>query len=163
MEWMGGRGKKLATNLTHDGQNIGMKIVCLVIMHPVTTLLFVCRFRQKIAPCVLNYPPYSPDLVPCDFTSFPVLKMKLKECYFNDISTTQTASACGLGAIPKSELKQSFESLLNGCNKCIEAGRDYIELKTKINNNFLFLLISSCRPSLKKFFNAPYTFGTYKN
>ena len=61
--------------------------------------------------CVLNHPPYSPDLAPCDFSLFP--KLKLKGCFFNDISIIKTAITRALEAIPQNELEHALKSLLN--------------------------------------------------
>ena len=74
---------------------------------------------------MLNHPTYSPDLVPCDSSLFPTLK--LKGCFFNDISIIKTATTQALEAIPQNELEHAFESLLNRCNKCIETGGEYFE------------------------------------
>ena len=68
---------------------------------------------------------YSPDLAPCDFCLFP--KLKLNGCFFNDISTIETATTRELEVIPQNKLEHAFESLLNRCNKCIETGREYFE------------------------------------
>ncbi|KAG5324374.1 SETMR methyltransferase, partial [Acromyrmex heyeri] len=76
---------------------------------------------------VLNHPPYSPDLASCDFSLFPKLKLKLKGRFFDDIPTIQSASTQALEAIPQTELEHAFESLLNRCNKCIEARGEYFE------------------------------------
>lgn len=91
------------------------------------TALIVRHFLARNQVCVLNHPPYSPDLAPCDFSLFPKLKFKLKGCFFDDISTIQTASTRALEAIPINELEHAFESLLNRCNKCIESGGEYFE------------------------------------
>jgi [histone H3]-lysine36 N-dimethyltransferase SETMAR len=89
--------------------------------------IIVCRYLAKHNVCVLNHPPYSPDLAPCDFSLFPKIKMKLKGCYFEDVPTIQTASTRVLEEIQQHELEQAFQSLLNRCNRCIEARGDYFE------------------------------------
>lgn len=94
---------------------------------PSHTALIVRQFLARNQVCVLNHPPYSPDLAPCDFSLFPKLKLKLKGCFFDDIPTIQAASTRALEAIPQNELEQAFESLLNRCNKCIESGGKYFE------------------------------------
>ncbi|UYV68744.1 hypothetical protein LAZ67_6000635 [Cordylochernes scorpioides] len=38
--------------------------------------LIVRRFLAKNNVCVLNHPPYSPDLAPCDFYLFPKIKLR---------------------------------------------------------------------------------------
>ncbi|KAG5334867.1 MOS1T transposase, partial [Acromyrmex charruanus] len=73
-----------------------------------------CLARNRVS--VLNHPPYSPDLAPCDFSLFRKLKLKLKGRFFDDLE-----------AIPQTELEHAFESLLNRCNNCIEARGEYFE------------------------------------
>ncbi|EGI71101.1 Mariner Mos1 transposase [Acromyrmex echinatior] len=94
---------------------------------PSHTSLIVRQCLARNCVSVLNHPPYSPDLTPCDFSLFPKLKLKLKECFFDDIPTIQSASTQALEAIPQTELEYAFESLLNRCNKCIEARGEYFE------------------------------------
>ena len=98
---------------------------------PSHTSIIVRQFMARNQVCVLNHPPYSPDLAPCDFSLFPKLKLKLKGCFFNDISTIETAATRALEAIPQNELEHAFESLLNRCKKCIEIGGEYFEYKTQ--------------------------------
>ncbi|GFU21631.1 mariner Mos1 transposase [Trichonephila clavipes] len=88
---------------------------------PSHSTLVVTRFLAKNV-CVLNNLPYSPDLAPCDYSLFPKRNMKLKGCYFEDISTLQVASTHALQAIPQSDFQQAFDSLINRNNKYIEAG-----------------------------------------
>ena len=59
------------------------------------------------------------------FSLSPKLKLKLRGCFFNDISTIKTATTRELEAIPQNELEHAFESLLNRCYKCIETGGKY--------------------------------------
>jgi len=75
---------------------------------PSQNSLIVRRFLGKNRVCVLNHPPYSPDLAPCDFAFFPKLKMKLKRTYFEDVPTIQRSSTCVLETIQQSELEQAL-------------------------------------------------------
>jgi len=94
---------------------------------PSHNAIIVRQFLARNQVCVLNHPPYSPDLAPCDFSLFPKLKMKLKGCLFADIPTIQAASTRALDTISQKEMDHAFESLLNRCNKCIERNGDYFE------------------------------------
>ncbi|KAG5306281.1 SETMR methyltransferase, partial [Acromyrmex insinuator] len=82
-----------------------------------------CLARNRVS--VLNHPPYSS--APCNFSLFPKLKLKLKGRFFDNIPTIQSASTQAIEAIPQTELEHAFESLLNCCNKCIEARGEYFE------------------------------------
>ena len=75
--------------------------------------LFVIVRRNQV--CALNHPLYSPYLAPCNFSLFPKLKLKLKECFFNDISTIKTATTWAVESIPQNELEHVFE--LDVCKK----------------------------------------------
>jgi transposase len=48
---------------------------------------------------IVPHPPYSPDLVPCDFALFPKLKMKLKGRRFETVSDIQRESQAVLDSI----------------------------------------------------------------
>ena len=52
---------------------------------PSHTSLVVRQFLARNQACVLNHPPYSPDLAPCDFSLFPKLKLKLKGCFLKTL------------------------------------------------------------------------------
>ena len=58
--------------------------------------------QPKYQVCMLNHPPHTPDLPPSDFSLF--LKLKLKGCFLNDISTIKTATTRAPEAIPQNEL-----------------------------------------------------------
>ena len=68
-------------------------------------------FWQKTKCLVIPYPPYSPDLAPCDFFLFPKMKLKLKGRQFDTIEEIQAelqsawhSDRKGLpGSIPKME------------------------------------------------------------
>ncbi|GFX01838.1 hypothetical protein TNCV_370271 [Trichonephila clavipes] len=64
-----------------DGQNSSRisdrkQLVFVPRQSPSHTFLVVRRFLAKNNVCVLNPPPYSPDLAPCDYSLFPKLKMR---------------------------------------------------------------------------------------
>lgn len=109
---------------------------CLLHDNAPSNLLIVTQFLAK------SHSPYSPDLAPRDSFLFPKLKMPLKGCYFDDIETIQRAYTRALEAIQQIELKQSFKSLFNRCQKCIESEGDYFRInkKHKLKKNYLFLL-----------------------
>jgi hypothetical protein len=57
---------------------------------------------------IVPHPPYSPDSVPCDFTSFPKLKMKVKG-RFETLSDIQRESQAVLDSIKENEFRGAFE------------------------------------------------------
>lgn len=76
---------------------------------------------------MLDHPPYSPDLSPCDFFAFPKLKLTLKGCYFEDIETIQMAATKTLKEVSVKDYAESFQSLIRRCQRCIDAQGDYFE------------------------------------
>ena len=72
--------------------------------------------------CVLNHPPYSPDLSPCDYFPFPKLKLPLNGRLFEDVQDIQGAVTSTLRAIPQEDVQRSFQS-----TRCIDAEGMYFE------------------------------------
>ena len=76
---------------------------------------------------VLDHPPYSPDLSPCDFWLFPRLKEMLAGHRFE--------SHCGIGSavhqclqhIPKEDYRAAFLKWVDRCKMCVEADGAYFE------------------------------------
>ena len=76
---------------------------------------------------VLDHPPYSPDLFPCDFWLFPRLKEMLAGHRFE--------SRCGIGSavyqclqhIPKEDYRAAFWKCEDRCKMCVEADGAYFE------------------------------------
>ena len=74
---------------------------------------------------VLDHPPYSPDLSPCDFWLFPRLKEMLAGHHFE--------SRCGIGSavclqhIPKEDYRVAFWKWVDRCKMCVEADGAYFE------------------------------------
>ena len=76
---------------------------------------------------VLDHPPYSPYLSPCDFWLFPRLKEMLAGHHFE--------SRCGIGSavyqclqhIPKDDYRAAFQKWVDCCKMCVEADGAYFE------------------------------------
>jgi hypothetical protein len=62
---------------------------------------------------IVPHPPYSPDLVPCDFALFPKLKMKLKGRRFETVPGIQRESKAVLDSIKENDFYGSFEAWKN--------------------------------------------------
>ena len=76
---------------------------------------------------ILDHPPYSPDLSPCDFWLFPRLKEMLTGHRFE--------SRCGIGSaiyqylqhISKEDYRAVFRKWVDRCKMCVEADGAYFE------------------------------------
>ena len=75
---------------------------------------------------VIDHPPYSPDLSPCDLV-VPKTKGNAGRHHFE--------SRCGIGSavyqclqhIPKEDYRAAFWKLVDRCKMCVEADRAYFE------------------------------------
>ena len=70
------------------------------------------------------YPPYSPDLAPCDFCLFP----KLRGCRYETlIEEMKEAVTKVIDMLKQEDFHVVFQKLLERHNKCLAARRDYFE------------------------------------
>ena len=68
-------------------------------------------------------PPYSPDLLPCDFWLFP----KLIGCRYETIEKTKEAVTKVIDTLTQEDFHGALQKLLERYNKCIAVGGDYLE------------------------------------
>ena len=87
----------------------------------------VNEFLMKKQISVIDHPPYSPDLSPCDYFLFPKLKIAMKGAFYDDVPTIQSAVIQVLKNIPKTEFKKSMDKLVGRSKRCIESNGTYIE------------------------------------
>ena len=69
------------------------------------------------------YPPYSPDVAPCDFCLFP----KLRGCRYETIEEMKEAVMKVIDTLTQENFHGALQKLLERYNKCIAAGGDYFE------------------------------------
>jgi hypothetical protein len=84
-------------------------------------------FLAKNSSPVIQQPPFSPDLAPCNFWLFPQLKMLLKGKKFDDIETIQANMTKHLKKIPKNLYKKRFPTVAERLHKCIGVEGEYFE------------------------------------
>jgi len=85
------------------------------------------EFLARKNVCVLYHLPYSPDLSPCDYFLFPILKLPLTGHLFEDVQDIQAAVKSSLRSIPQEDVQRSFQSLLDRATRCIDAEGMYFE------------------------------------
>ena len=68
-------------------------------------------------------PPYSRDLAPCDFWSFP----KLRGCCYEIIEEIKEAVTKVIDTFPQEDFHGAFQNLLESYNKCIAGAGDSFE------------------------------------
>ena len=76
---------------------------------------------------VLHYPPYSPDLSPCDFFLFPRLKKMLSGNKYTSRSSLGSAVYQCLQQIPKEDCLSAFRDWVKTLQKCVSVEGEYFE------------------------------------
>ena len=76
-------------------------------------------------------------MVPCDFYLFGKLHLAMKGKRYADVDAIQKASTAILNAIPKVDLKKSFDNLLDRANRCIQTNKMFAK-----ENQFFFFIKS---------------------
>ena len=85
------------------------------------------EFLAKHSITVLPHPPYSPDLVPCDFFLFPMLKRPLKERRFEAIPEICANAIKKLKGIKKEAYLDCFLKWKHRWDKCVCWEGEYFE------------------------------------
>jgi histone-lysine N-methyltransferase SETMAR len=93
---------------------------------PAHDALRLREFLAKKSITKMDHPPYSPDLVPCDFWLFPKLKNALKRQGFADIPDIQS-NLMLLRSIPENDFQDSFRLWHHRLTKCIASQGEYFE------------------------------------
>ena len=86
------------------------------------------------------HPPYSPDVGPCDFWLFP----KLTGCRYETIEERKEAVTKVIDTLTQEDFHGAFQKLLERYNKCIAAGRDYLE------GDLCFMCVLSIKVSIRR-------------
>jgi histone-lysine N-methyltransferase SETMAR len=81
----------------------------------------------KMNATALPHPPYSPDLSPCDFWLFSVLKRHLKGFVFKDEQKMMDEANEFLTLIPQDELYRVFLNWIKRCCHVVHTGGEYID------------------------------------
>ena len=90
---------------------------------PVLNSIFAIDYLTKMGIKTVPRPPYSLDLAPSDFWLFP----KLRGCCYETIEEIKEAVRKVIDTLTLEDLIGAFQKLLEGYNKCIAAGGDYLE------------------------------------
>lgn len=94
---------------------------------PCHTALSVSQYLASKGIAVLQQPPYSPDMSPCDFFLFPRTKSVVKGTHFESITDIQAAVTRVLADIPVEAFQKCYEAWKTRWNRCIAAQGDYFE------------------------------------
>lgn len=89
--------------------------------------VLMCTFLMKNCITVLEHPPYSPDLAPCDFFLFPKLKDIMKGQHYKSVEDLQAAASQVLKEIPAEAFVASYDAWRKCMLQCINAEGEYFE------------------------------------
>ena len=97
---------------------------------PAHNALSIRQFLAEKNIAVLEKPPYSPDLAPCDFFLFPKLKGIIKGTRFEGVEAIKRAVTTELKGIPEESFQQCTEAWQRRMEKCIRLEEYYFEGET---------------------------------
>jgi len=76
---------------------------------------------------VLEHPPYSPDLAPCDFYLFPNIKSVLKGTHFVSVEHVKAKTTEILNSLTEHDLQNCFEHWQHRMQLCANSEGNYFE------------------------------------
>jgi transposase len=76
---------------------------------------------------VLEHPPYSPNLAPCDFYLFAKIKSVLKGNYFLSVENVKTKTAEIFNSLTEHDLRNCFERCQHRMQLCVILEGKYFE------------------------------------
>jgi transposase len=76
---------------------------------PAHNALSMKQFLANHIITVLEHPPYSPDLAPCDFYLFPKIKSVLKGTHFLSVEDVKANTTEILNSLSENDLQNCFE------------------------------------------------------
>ena len=94
---------------------------------PCHTAISVIEFLAKKGIRVVPQPPYSPDLSPCDFFLFPILRFHLKGRHFGMVENIEKTETDQLKAIPVSDYQRCYEEWEQRLRRCVASQRNNFE------------------------------------
>ena len=74
---------------------------------------------------MLEHPPYSPDLAPCDFFLFPKIKSALKGTRFKSIDAVKAKAREFMNKLSKDDLQHRFQQWKISTEWCRDRGGEY--------------------------------------
>ena len=102
---------------------------------PVHNCIIVTDYLTKMGMKTVPHPPYSPDLAPCGFWLF----LMLRSCRYETIEEMKVAVRKVIDTLTQEDFHGSFQKFLERY-KCIAAGGDYFER----NKSFMCELPITC-------------------
>ena len=94
---------------------------------PAHSALSVKAFFAKYGITVLDHPPYSPDLAPCEFFLFPKVKSALKGTRFESVEAVKSKAAEIFNQLTEVDFQHCFNQWKIRMERCRDCQGEYIE------------------------------------
>ena len=124
----------LLVTIRNDQAKDGQESTFYMTTPPLISVRLLSLFLAKVK--VLNRPPYSPDLSPCDFFLFPRLKKMLSGNKYTSRSSLGNAIYQCLQQIPKEDYLSAFRDWVKRLQTCVSVKGEYNILKVCNENMF---------------------------
>ncbi len=85
------------------------------------------EYMESVNLSVWSHLPNSPDMSPCDYWAFPVLKSHIRRHRFETLEDVKVAVKRTLQDIPLADFQNCFDNLLVWYKKCVAASGNYFE------------------------------------
>lgn len=82
---------------------------------------------QEWGMTVLEHPPCSPDMAPCDFALFPKLKKEMRGQNFRNVANVQLETKKILTNLPKQVFEDAIFDIVAHWQKCVAVNGEYFE------------------------------------
>lgn len=92
---------------------------------PIHKSLTIASYINQEKLKLLDHPPYSPDLAPCDFWLFPMIKQRLKGKKYDNILSLKSDFENALKNLGKKDFDKCFNEWIKRCKGVIENNGDY--------------------------------------
>jgi transposase len=76
---------------------------------------------------VIEHPPYSSDLSPCDFYLFPKIKSVLKGTHFLSVKDVKVKTTEILNSLTENDMQNCFERWQHRMQLCVKLEGNYFE------------------------------------
>ncbi len=91
------------------------------------TAALTMKNLQEWGMTVLEHPPCSPDMAPCDFALFPKLKKEMRGQNFRNVANVQLETKKILTNLPKQVFEDAIFDIVAHWQKCVAVNGEYFE------------------------------------
>jgi transposase len=94
---------------------------------PAHNALSVKQFLANKNITVMEHPPYSPDLAPCDFYLSPTITSVLNGTHFLSVEDVKVNTTAILNSLTENDMQNCFERWQHRMQLCVNSEGNYLE------------------------------------